>query len=260
MPNNEFEWSRPTLAGRGIVITGAASGIGRATSLLAAGHGARLLLADRDEQPLQALADELAQAGAEVEVLALELATKEATDRLLTAASNALGRVDGAVCAAGINRVATALEISPEQWDEVISNNLSGTFFTMQALARTMSEGDTGGSLVVLSSGAATSGFPGLGSYAASKAGLIALVKCFALDLAPKVRINAIAPGPTDTPMMRSHLSEEEIQGMAKAMIPFGRPGEAEEIATVARFLLSDESSYITGQTLHVNGGMFLAS
>jgi NAD(P)-dependent dehydrogenase (short-subunit alcohol dehydrogenase family) len=242
-------------AGRSILVTGAASGIGLATARLLADSGAgRLLLVDRDAEALQSM-----ELGCELVRVAGDVADPELWAR------TSLGRVDHAVVNAGVPGVAPITEMPFAEWRRVLSANLDGAFLALQAALRAMNEG---GSIVCVASAAGFKAEPGIGAYAASKAGLIQLARVAAKEQAGRrIRVNAIAPGGTETPMwegpeFNARVSEigrdQAFAEIAAHGTPLGRFAKPEEIAGQIAFLLSDAAATITGTVLVSDGGYLL--
>jgi NAD(P)-dependent dehydrogenase (short-subunit alcohol dehydrogenase family) len=246
------------LADRVVLVTGAASGLGRACALEAHARGARVVVADRSEA-VHELAAELDGGFAAL----LDVTDVAATAALVERVERELGRVDGFVNAAGVMGTQPLLEVSPEQFDAVFAVNVRGAYFAMQAVARSMQR--TGGGSIV--NFASTSGRVGrlLSShYAASKAAVISFTRSAALALAPAIRVNSVAPGMIETPMIagiredRARILDsapEAIQDHWTGTVPLGRLGTPEEVATVVAFLLSDRASYVTGEDIGIHGG-----
>lgn len=241
------------LAGKRILVTGAASGIGLETARFLAGQGAVLVLMDRDRQALAAVADGLgaaAQVGGDV--------TSEADcESMVAIARDAAGGLDGLVHCAGVSdRVAKAFDIDIGEWQHIVDVTLRGTFLVCRAAARIMLE-QKGGSIVVLSSIRGLTGSPRRHAYGPAKAAVSMMARNLACEWsADGVRINAIAPGFIRTPMVDRLTAEGKID--AQVLIdhtPMGRMGLPVEIARASAFLLSDWSSYVTGVTLPVDGG-----
>ena len=244
------------LRGKVFVITGAASGLGRASAQRLADAGARLVLADIDETRLGQVADELLSNGAEVDTVVVDVRSPSDTTALAERAVQRFGALNGAVCSAGIDTIAPALEMSLETWQQVIDINLTGSFLTVQATARAMVQSGSKGAIVTFASGIALRGRAEGAHYAATKAGVIAMSKSFALDVARHgIRVNTVAPGITDTPMAAHVMTQEYVEQRAR-QIPLGRIGQPDDIARVVEFLLSEQSGWLTGQTIHANGGV----
>ena len=244
-----------------VAVTGAQQGIGAAIARAAAREGANVVVNWLDDEAgARAVAEDVSAAGGRA-ALVRGSVTDAGAVREIVAAGVELGGsggLTGFVNNAGIFPRVPFLELTDEDWDAVHDVNLKGSFRCTQAAAKAMIEAGNGGSIVNLASVAAFVCSPNGVHYAASKAGVIGLTRATALDLAPhRVRVNAIAPGTTDTAQPRYGMSEEELMAVGPTL-PLGRIATPEDVASLAVFLLSGESSQITGQTLHVNGGKFL--
>ena len=255
------------LSGKVYIITGAGGGLGRAIALSAAQEGANLVLSDVDAAPLEELAGQLAQLDVQTAVLAGDACDVTLGARLAELAVSRLGRLDGCVPCAGIIRCRPLAEIDAEQWDAVMAVNLRSVFFTLQAVSRHISDG---GSIVTVSSTSADGPRPNNPDYGVSKAGVNHLTRTFALELAPRrVRVNAVSPGIIETAMWRQVDAERGgMQGLSPGQlsqrmvekIPLGRLGRGEDVASVVTFLLSEESAYVTGQIITIDGGFKLTT
>jgi NAD(P)-dependent dehydrogenase (short-subunit alcohol dehydrogenase family) len=246
------------LTGKVALVTGAQQGIGRAIALAYGREGASVVVNYLDDQAAaEHIATQIRECGARAVVIAGNVA--QATDvRRLVEAGEALGGIDILVNNAGIFPRVAFLEMREAQWDEVLNVNLKGTFLCTQAVARQMVARAQGGAIINLASGAAFRSSPRGVHYVSSKAGIVGLSRATALELAPyRIRVNAIAPGLTDTAQPRYGMSEEELQE-AGQQVPLGRMATPEDIAALAVFLASEEACHMTGQTLHVNGGQYL--
>ena len=244
-----------------VAVTGAQQGIGAAIARAAAREGANVVVNWLDDEAgARAVADDVAAAGAQAVLVRGSVTDREVIGRIVDVGTElgGSGGLGGFVNNAGIFPRVPFLELTDEDWDAVHDVNLKGTFRCSQAAAKAMIEAGNGGSIVNLASVAAFRCSPNGVHYAASKAGVIGLTRALALDLAPhRIRVNAIAPGTTDTAQPRYGMSEEELAAAGDA-IPLGRIATPEDVAALAVFLLSGESAHVTGQTLHVNGGQFL--
>lgn len=237
-------------------MTGGASGIGLATARLLAEGGEHVVLLDRDAERVAAEAEALAGTGAPAEGQAADVVDLSAIGRLI-AELDARLPLFGVVNAAGILQVGNVLDVSEDDWDRVLGVNLKGTYAVCKAAIPVLVRRG-GGAIVNLSSvGGRTKSMHGAPNYVASKAGVIGLTMSLAAQHAASgVRVNCVAPGLIDTPMT-ADLSDER-RAMSIAAIPLGRLGVAEDVAHVIVSLLSDGWSYVTGQTINVNGGLFM--
>jgi NAD(P)-dependent dehydrogenase (short-subunit alcohol dehydrogenase family) len=246
------------LAGKVALVTGAQQGIGKAIALAYGREGASVVINYLDNQAAaEESAAQIRALGQRAVTIAGDVA--QATDvRRMIEAGAALGGVDIVVNNAGIFPRVEFLDMTEAQWDEVLTVNLKGTFLCTQAAAQQMVQRGQGGTVINLASGAAFRSSPRGVHYVSSKAGIVGLTRAAALELAPhRVRVNAIAPGITDTAQPRYGMSEAELQ-TAGRQVPLGRMGTPEDVADLAVFLASEESRHITGQTIHVNGGQYL--
>ena len=239
------------LTGRTALITGASGGIGGAIARALHDQGAAVALAGTRTAALAALAAEL---GERAHPLTADLADPEAADRLLRDAEAALGHVDILVNNAGITRDALALRLRDEDWQAVIEVNLTAAFRLARAALRGMVR-RRHGRIICITSVVGVTGNPGQANYAAAKAAMIGMAKSVAAEVATRgITVNCLAPGMIAT-AMTDKLAEEQ-RNRILAAIPMGRLGAPDDIAAAALYLASPEAAYVTGQTLHVNGGM----
>ena len=241
------------LTGKKALITGATGGIGAGIARAFHKAGAEVAISGRQVEKLEALAKEL---GDRVHVVPCDLADKAQVAKLIDDAAAKLGRVDILVNNAGLTKDNLFMVMKDEQWDDVIAVNLTSTFMLMRAAARHMLRSKTGyGRIINISSVSGIIGNPGQGNYAASKAGMIGMTKSLAREVAARgITANCIAPGFIKTAMTDA-LTEKQVEAIA-AVIPAGTFGVPEDIGAAALYLASNEARYVTGHTLHVNGGM----
>ena len=243
------------LADKTALVTGATGGIGGAIARALHKQGATVALSGRQADRLEALSAEL---GGRTAVLPCDLGRKEEVAKLVDRVSERLGRLDILVNNAGLTKDNLFMVMKDEQWDEVIAVNLTSTFMLMRAAARAMMRAKTGyGRIINISSVSGIIGNPGQGNYAASKAGIIGMSKSLAREVASRgITVNCIAPGFIKTAMTDA-LNEKQTASIKEA-IPAQKFGIPEDIAAAAVYLASPEAAYMTGQTLHVNGGMVM--
>lgn len=273
------------LEGKNALITGGASGIGRATALRFAQEGANVFLADRFAAGAEATAAEIKKLGRNAFVHQVDTADEAAVGKMADAAVKAMGNIDISVAAAGVSHGAYGVPGGPQyepqivaeldfgEWRKVLSINLDGVFLTCRAVAAAMIKARKGGRIINIASTAARIVEAGLSAYGVSKAGVWMLTRVMAAEMAPyNVTVNAIGPGLTKTPMtaniiagddpatMRAALNREnQVAGNHLQRILLNRFGEPLDVANAALFLASEEGSYFTGSILHPDGGIVLA-
>jgi len=237
------------------LITGASGGLGGAIARALHRQGARLAISGRQTEKLETLAREL---GSRVEVCPCDLGNRAEVAKLVDVALAKLGRLDILVNNAGLTKDNLFMVMKDEQWDEVIAVNLTSTFMLMRAAARAMMRAKTGhGRIINISSVSGIVGNPGQGNYAAAKSGMIGMSKSLAREVASRgITVNCIAPGFISTPMTEA-LSEKQTASIKEA-IPAQTFGTPDDVAAATVYLASAEAAYVTGQTLHVNGGMVM--
>lgn len=241
-------------AGRKVLVTGGGSGIGEATCRRFAAEGAHVSVLDRDAAAAQRVADEL-----DGFAVACDVRDSEAVHRSVLASADALGGLTDVVNNAGIGTAKPLLDYTDKEWALLVGVNLTGTFHVLRSAGRLLLEAG-GGTIVNNASLTGVRPTRGEGPYSAAKAGVLNLTQTAAVELAPTVRVNAVAPGMIHTPLTDIVVSTPTWKAAAEAGTPLGRVGEADEVASVICFLCSDEASYITGQTIIVDGGSVLPS
>ncbi|MBP0463473.1 SDR family oxidoreductase [Roseomonas sp. PWR1] len=246
------------LRGKVALVTGAGKNIGRAIALSLARDGAAVVVNGRsDAAAIEAVAAEIRAAGGQAVAALADVAREDEVARLAAEAARAFGGVDILVCNAGLRRQTAFTDISYAEWREILSVALDGAFLLARAVAPQMA-GRGGGSIVALSGISTHVGTPNRAHVSASKAGLEGLMRALAVELAPHgIRANCVAPGAVDTQRGASAGPMPVALGR-EAGIPLGRKATIDEIAAVVRMLAGPEGGYVTGQTIHVNGGAFL--
>jgi 3-oxoacyl-[acyl-carrier protein] reductase len=241
------------LEGQVAIVTGGSGGIGKAICEILAKEGADIITHYLHDQKGAEIAAALVKAaGRQVEITRANLAVSSEAKALIIKSVERFGRCDILVNNAGTFPRSWALETTEEEWDRVLDTNLKGTFMCSQAAARVMKEAGRG--RIVNMASVAVRGAPRGAHYSASKAGIMGLTRTLALEWAPEVLVNCVAPGLIDTPQPRMGMNEEQIAERVPRL-PLPRIGRPEDVAQAVLFLVSDRSSWITGQTLHINGG-----
>lgn len=239
------------LTGKCALVTGATGGIGAAIATALHQQGAMVGLSGRNEDKLKELAAAL---GDRAHVLPADLSKTESVDDLVKRAEATMGQIDILINNAGLTRDNLSMRMKPEEWDEVIAVNMTATFRLAQAVQRGMMK-RRWGRVINIASVVGVTGNPGQCNYVASKAGMIGWTKAMAQEIASRnITINCVAPGFIATAM--TEVLTDEQKSTINAKIPAGRMGSSEDIAAAALYLASDEAAYVTGQTIHVNGGM----
>jgi NAD(P)-dependent dehydrogenase (short-subunit alcohol dehydrogenase family) len=251
------------LSGKVALITGASSGIGRATAKEFAANGASVVLAARRADELAKLATEIKGGGGKASFITTDVSAAHDVERMVAYAVDTYGHLDCAVNNAGIEGKWSAItDLVEDEWDTVLDINLKGTFLCLKYEAKAMIAGGRGGAIVNVGSINSFLGFPGGAAYVASKHGLIGLTTSVSAELAPQgIRVNLVCPGIIDTPMhhrARSLIGDEIYDNVLQHSVHTRRAGRPEEIARSILFLCSDEASYITGTTLTPDGGFTL--
>jgi 3-oxoacyl-[acyl-carrier protein] reductase len=245
-----------TLAGKVAIVTGGTRGIGLAIARLLAEDGASVVVSGRDAARLDAAVKELESLGAPAMAVAADAAKREDADRLVEATREGFGRIDVLVNNAGITRDQLLVRMKDDDWDQVLDTNLRGVFLMTRAVGKVMMR-QKSGRIINIASTAGAMGNPGQVNYSAAKAGVIGLTKAAGRELAHwNILVNAVAPGLIETDMAAS-IPAEAREAMLQ-QVPLKRIGQGREVAEVVRFLAGDGASYITGQTIHVNGGLYV--
>ena len=245
-----------SLQGKVAFVTGGSRGIGRACALVLAEAGADVAVGGRDEARLSAVAAEIEGLGRKALPVSVDLTQPDRIKSAFEQVMSAFGRLDVLVNNAGVTRDGLLLRMKPQDWSEVLQTNLTATFLCTQAAVRIMLR-QRYGRIVNLSSVVGLTGNAGQANYVASKAGIIGLTKTVAQEVAKRnITVNAVAPGFVDTAMTQA--LSEAARAKLLERIPMGRVGLDREIAQGVRFLASDEAGYVTGQVLHINGGLYM--
>jgi 3-oxoacyl-[acyl-carrier protein] reductase len=250
------EHKMPGVTGRVALVTGASQGIGRACALALAEGGALIALAARNEEKLAAVAKEIESAGGQAAVFPMDVSKEDEVKKAVKAVLEKFGKIEILVNNAGVTRDTLLMRMKKEEWDTVIQTNLSGAFYTTQAVVGSMLR-PRWGRIINITSIFGQMGQVGQANYSASKAGLIGFTMSMAREVASRsITVNAVSPGYIDTAMTEG--LTPELKSKVNDMIPLGRAGTDMEVAHAVRFLASEEAAYITGHVLKVNGGMLM--
>ncbi len=238
------------------LVTGAAQGIGRAIALLLARNGADIVVSDINLEKAEETAKEIRAIGPKATAVRVDVSNLSDVERMVEAIIEKLAKIDILVNNAGITRDKLILRMTEEDWDAVLGVNLKGTFNCTKTVIRHMAK-QRSGKIVNIASVVGEMGNAGQANYSASKAGVIGLTKTIAREYAQRgINVNAIAPGYIETPM--TDALPEKAKEELKKLIPMERLGKPEDVAEAVLFLVCEESSYITGQVLNVNGGIYM--
>ena len=244
------------LKGKVALVTGAAQGIGKAIALLLAQHGADIVVSDINFEKAEETAKEIQAIGQRTMAIRVDVANLNDVEQMVRSIIERFGQIDILVNNAGIARDKLILRMTEEDWDAVLNINLKGTFNCTKAIVRYMVK-QRNGKIVNISSVVGEMGNAGQANYAASKAGVIGFTKTIAREIAQRgINVNAIAPGYIQTPM--TDAIPEKAKEEMKRLIPMERLGRPEDVAEAVLFLVSEASSYITGQVINVNGGIYM--
>ena len=245
------------LTGKTAIVTGGSRGIGRSIALELAKNGANIVINYAgSEAKAQSVVEEIEQLGVKAHKFQADVADEAQVKEMVKSAIDSFGSVDILVNNAGITRDNLIMRMKESEFDQVINTNLKGVFVCTKAVTRQMMK-QRSGRIINVASIVGVSGNPGQANYVAAKAGVIGLTKTTAKELASRnILVNAIAPGFISTDMT-DQLTDEQRAGML-GLIPLAKLGEPEDVAKVVRFLASDDSNYITGQTIHIDGGMVM--
>lgn len=248
------DWLR--LADKVAIVTGAASGIGRSIAVLFAREGARLVVADVDEKGIEGTLSIIKRNGGIGLGIRTDVSDSAEVTSMVERAISQFARVDALVNNAGVEMKGSVASLGESDWDRVMNTNLKGVYLCSHFVIPHMVKRRQG-VIINMASDLGISPIPNVAAYAATKGGIIALTKAMAKDHAKDgIRVNCLAPGPIETPLLRRFQPEEILKFVQEVMIPMGRLGTPEEVASAALFLASDEASFINGAIVTVNGGL----
>ncbi len=246
------------LKGKVAIITGARRGMGRSHAITLAKAGAKVVVSDISEEDCEIVVEEIKKAGGEAMAVKCDVTKKAEIDEMVRKTVERWGKLDILVNNAGICQFKPFLELTEEEWDRTLNINLKGEFLCAQAAAKEMVKQKAGAivNIASIAMGQVGVGFPTLAHYSASKGGIVGMTETLALELAPfNIRVNAIAPGAIDTPMVESTKQDPKTMEGTLMRVPLHRLGKPEEVSSLVLFLASEASSYMTGSTVVIDGG-----
>ena len=246
------------LEDKAAIVTGATRGIGKQIAITLAEEGCDVVINGNDEEGLKAVGEAIAERGRRYQIVTGDISKPETSGRMAATCLEAFGKIDVLVNNAGVNSRFPFLELTFEEWSRMIDINLNGAFHACKAVLPHMVERRSGCIVNVSSAASKTAHANASASYGVSKAGLNSLTQKLALEMAPYgIRVNGVCPGPIETDM--SLQWTDEYRSKITSKIPLGRLGATEDVARPVAFLASDEAAYITGETININGGKFIA-
>lgn len=244
---------------QGVLVTGAASGIGRQVAMAFAEEGARVAVADIDQAAVEATAADIRKKGGEAHAFTLDVVKPDAVHDFIAGAESVLGRLDVLANCAGVREISPLLDLSFEDWQRTMGINVTGSFLPSQAFARRLIALGKPGRIVNIASTLGLVATPERVAYVTSKHAVVGLTKALAMELAPNnIRVNAVAPGVIRTPMTERYFQDAETSQKIRNIHAMGRWGETQEVANAMLFLASEASSFTTGAVLTVDGGWTL--
>jgi len=246
------------LKGKVAIVTGARRGMGRTHALTLAKAGAKVVVSDISEEECQKVVDEIEKSGGEAVAVKCDVSKRAEVDEMVKKTVEKFGKIDILVNNAGIAQFVSFLEMTEEEWDRTLDINLKGYFLCAQAAAKEMAKQKSGVIINIASvaMGQQGVGFPNIAHYCASKGGIVGMTEALAVELAPyNIRVNAVSPGMIETPMIDPVKKDPKMMEALLARVPMHRVGKPEEVSNLVLFLASDDSSYMTGSTVVIDGG-----